>query len=840
MVCIALTGTADGFDFDQHLDLRDFEGAMELAAGDDSLEAEVLAAAGDFAGAALLFGRCFAEDPTPGILARAWETEAASEPPLSSVPAASLRGDLRRWGGAFAWSPGELLSLYGTALLLGDSALADSLILVLSASHPASDETYEALSWVFWDGLYPVWYDDTARVAFLEGFLDAWGPVSEPWRSEAHRNILSSTLMTADSLDWEERFEEWLESCPGNPQACLSGAALYIDRNSDPIRGLELAERGLRLVQEGYAPVGMPAAEWEITGPALEADLVMRRCHALLLTGDAAGALAGILPVSRSDLFGAQDSHTRASCLWLEGEARLALADSSGAVEAWLEAAVLGDERNRWTDSSLAALGGLLPGGTDPESLGRELLDYEGPVFEDVSSWLGPDSLRRGSRVSWCDFDGDGLPDLLAGSDLYRNDSGRGFTRVTEEAFGDGSGGTGGLWGDIDRDGRPDLVTSGNPVRVWLQRGHGFEDRTDSLGIEPTDALVEGVGLVDWNADGWLDLYLASYESGLGEGTEDAFYLGGPGGFRECLDSLGMVPFLGEPLCGRGVSPCDFDRDGDVDVFVSDYRLQENLLWENTSSGATNSALTLGVAGHEKDGWWGHTIGSAWGDADGDGDWDLFSANLAHPRYIGISDRSELLLREAEGFRDVRAESGIRYEETHSNPVWGDFDDDGLLDLYVTSVYEGRRSFLYRCTDSAPSYAEVGFLSGSRVFDGWGAAAADFDLDGRLDLAVGTGHGPVLLRNVTHGGHWLLVRVIPPGGVNPSGLGCVVEATQGDAVLLRQVPGGSGTTSQDDALLHFGLPSGEPVDLRLYVPGSSSPVWEREGVEPGTLVTAGP
>jgi hypothetical protein len=584
----------------------------------------------------------------------------------------------------------------------------------------------------------------------------------------------------------------------------------------------------------------MPSEEWGITEPALEADLVFRSCQAMLLGGDPGSALQTLLPISRSERFGASDYHTRAPYLWLEGESRIALSDTAGAMDAWLEATILGDERNRWTDSSLTALNRLLPDGSAPEAWGRERLGYDGPVFEDITAWLGPDSLVTGSRVSWCDYDRDGWPDLLAGRDLYRNDRGECFIRVTDRVFADTCRGTGGIWGDLDRDGWPDLVTSGNPVQVFLHRTGGLEDCTESMGLLSTDALVEGVGLADWNADGWLDIYLASYESGLGEGTDDSFFLGGPDGFSECRDSIGMVPFLGDPLCGRGVSPCDFDRDGDVDIFVSNYRLQENFLWENTPSGAVSSAPARGVAGHEKDGWWGHTIGSVWGDADGDGDWDLFSANLAHPRYIGISDRSELLMQAEGAFRDSREASGILYEETHSNPLWGDFDNDGLLDLYITSIYEDRRSFLYHGANTSPQYEEAGFLSGSRVFNGWGAAAADFDLDGRLDLVVGSGEGPVLLRNVTEGGNWLLVRVVPPEEVNPSALGCVLEAHQGDAVLLRQVSGGSGTTSQDDALLHFGLPSDGPVDLRLYVPGSVSPVWELEGVLPGCLVVAGP
>jgi hypothetical protein len=229
------------------------------------------------------------------------------------------------------------------------------------------------------------------------------------------------------------------------------------------------------------------------------------------------------------------------------------------------------------------------------------------------------------------------------------------------------------------------------------------------------------------------------------------------------------------------------------------------------------------VAGHDKDGWWGHTIGSAWADFDNDGDWDLFSANLAHPRFIDISDRSELLVDENGSFRDERAARGIGYEETHSVPAWGDWNNDGLLDLYITSVYEGRRSFMYLQQPDG-TFLDVTLLSGTRVHNGWGAASADFDRDGRLDLAVGSGSGMRLFRNVTEGGRWLLVEVDPPEAVNASGIGCTVEIVQEGVARLRQVSGGSGTTCQDGAVLHFGLPSDAGVDWSLFVPGSAEPV----------------
>lgn len=826
--------------FEQELLVRNFEEAILLAGESDSLKALVFDAAGDNAAAAVLFDRAFRLSPSDDLFAMLWSV-LAEDSRSTGESLLLFREESSRWIPLLEWSSETLLSLVQTASALGDSLLADSLTNVILEKYPLSDEAYELLGWEFWDVLYPVWYNDSAKIVVLEDFIENRGGYSDVWRSHAWRYLLDASLGTADSTHWEELINFWLESCPEHPQPYLTGAGLYLERDSDCTKAIELAETGLRLLEAGWYPIGMSDEEWEITEDAMKANLLMKKCQALLSLGNVSEAYYEVSTISGGSVFGINDYHTRAPYLWLEGKCALALGDTAQAIDAWLESLVLGDERNRWADSSLVSLMPCLPSNVSPESYGRESMDYDGPIFEDVTFMLGSDSTVRGSRVSWCDWNADGWPDLLLGGDLYRNDSGTGFTRVTGSVLPDSIDFNGGIWGDIDCDGLPDLVTPGNPVRVLLNREGQLIEMTEELGLIPPENSVEGVGLLDWNADGWLDIYLASYEKSgsIGEGTADQFYLGSSHGFREVSDSIGMEPFLGLDLCGRGVSPCDYDRDGDMDIFVSNYRLEENFLWENTGNGALNSALMTGTAGRENEGWWGHTIGSIWGDCNGDGEWDLFSANLAHPRYISFSNRSELLLQENGSFADFRAAAGISYEETHSNPVWGDFDNDGLLDLYITSIYENRRSFLYRCSNLLPEYTDVSFLSGTRVYNGWGAAAADFNIDGRLDLVIGSGSGPVLLMNVTDGGNWLLVRVISPQGTNPSGLGCTVEITQGNRIFIRQISGGSGTTSQDASVLHFGLPSDNPVDIKLFVPGEAAHVWEDKNILPDTLITIG-
>lgn len=822
IICAAASGTAG---FTESLSVRDFDTAMELAAGSDSLSAVVLRAAGADAAAAALLSSAFRTRPSAPLLSLMWEAIASDPGHGVHLQAGLLREALQEWGGRLTWEPPELLSLAGSSASLGDSVLADSLTRLLILSHPSSEEAFMALAGEFYGNLYPVWNDDSSMILVLDDFIAEWGAASDHWRSTAWRYRLSSLLETPDSSAWRSCLDDWLESCPHDPRARLSGAGLLIERDSAFAEALWLADEGLDLFGRAGRPSGMPEGQWLLTAASMEAGLHHRRLQALAGTGSTVEALSDLEDVISKISFHIDDHSTAASLHCLRGDLMLAAGDTTEALDSYAEAAILGDTHNRWAASAEEAMKSILPNDMTPVEWARAHRNYTGPVFLDMTELLGPDSVLRGTRVSWCDYDRDGRPDLFAGSTLFRNTGGASFEDVTSQAGLDGCRGNGGVWGDIDHGGFPDLVTSGDPVQVFLNRNGVFEEATDGMGVGRTEGSAEGVALVDWNADGWLDLYVASYEKGLGEGTSDLFFLGGREGFREAGDSIGMVPFLGRALCGRGVSPCDFDRDGDMDIFVSNYRLQENLLWENENGRASGTALPRGVAGTNDGGWWGHTIGSAWGDFDNDGDWDLFCANLAHPRYIEFSDGSMLLENEGGTFTDVRAEAGIRFEETHSSPVWGDFDNDGWLDLYVTSVYPDRRSFLYRNRGDG-TFEDVTWLSGARVLNGWGAASADFNTDGRLDLAVGSGDGPVLFMNTTAGGSWVLVEVIPPAGCNPSGIGCTVVLEQDGLLLLRQVEGGSGTSCQNGAVLHFGLPEEAPFTLKLHVPGTCGPVGE--------------
>jgi hypothetical protein len=183
-------------------------------------------------------------------------------------------------------------------------------------------------------------------------------------------------------------------------------------------------------------------------------------------------------------------------------------------------------------------------------------------------------------------------------------------------------------------------------------------------------------------------------------------------------------------------------------------------------------------------------------------------ASLAHPRLLGLSDISALYVPSSDGevFESHFEDVGFRYQETHSDPSFVDVDLDGDLDLFITSVYIDAPSFLY--LNQGGMFTDFTWLAGVRVSNGWGAAWADYDRDGDMDLLACAGKAPRLLRNETQEFQrsWLEVKV--SGNKSPgSGIGTkvMVQTPDGSGRWLREIRAGRGTGNQDQTVAHFGL-----------------------------------
>ncbi len=450
-----------------------------------------------------------------------------------------------------------------------------------------------------------------------------------------------------------------------------------------------------------------------------------------------------------------------------------------------------------------------------------------GQLFTDMS---GEVPLGGGSCVAWGDYDNDGHVDLLVngGVKLYKNDGAGGFIDVTEASgLSDLPGGTySGVWGDFNNDGFPDIFAAGSgptwaPDYLIINQGDGTFDWTDVY----TDFWVTAAaGWGDYNNDGLIDLYVPAAEVWSGAGgtyQADVFYENrGDGTFEDMTQECGLG---GMPACyGRSVAWCDYDEDGDQDVYISNYRLHPNFLWDNQGDGTfIERSQELGIQGDEEyyqgnGPYYGHTIGSAWGDINNDGDFDLVTANLAHGgHYLEFSDITKVYLNNGApdyDFMDWLPESsGITYKETHSSPAFADFDHDGDLDVVITCVYNFPKAHLYENLGNAV-FQDITDEWGIVAKNSWGAAWADYDEDGDLDLIVSSTDGLKLCRNDASDGAW--VKILLTGkDSNKAAVGARVDIETAGLHQARQVEAGMGTcSSQNSPFVHFGLGSALIID----------------------------
>ena len=441
--------------------------------------------------------------------------------------------------------------------------------------------------------------------------------------------------------------------------------------------------------------------------------------------------------------------------------------------------------------------------------------------FEDVTEKMGLTGFVNSAdfwAVAWGDFDNDGWVDLYVPGGLWRNDRGVRFIKVEGPPSASDVQQISGIWGDYDNDGYLDLYcfsTQQIPSAKLYRniKGKKFIDVTEKMKIphRPMKTCL-GAAWGDFNSDGYLDLYVGGYGGDGGGYQPDCILMNDAG---KSFKLTWKTKDKNRPA--RGIIACDFDEDGDLDVYVSNYRLVPNLLWVNDGKGGFKEVAKLyGVAGDGDLGAWGHTIGSAWGDLDNDGLFDLFVGNFSHPP--AYQDRPKFYRNLGPDgkfhFKDLSKKVGLRWQESYATPALADFNNDGYLDFFLTTSYTGG-NVLYR-NNGDWSFTEVTGEANIVTGPNEQAAWADYDNDGDLDLFT----GGKFFQNQGSRNNWLKVRIEGNGKVNRSGIGTQVRIKTKNGILTRQVEGATGEGNQNDLTLHFGLGSRkEPVELLITWPG---------------------
>ena len=410
--------------------------------------------------------------------------------------------------------------------------------------------------------------------------------------------------------------------------------------------------------------------------------------------------------------------------------------------------------------------------------------------------------------VAWGDYNQDGYVDLLYHGRIYHNNAGTNFTQISPDL-------EPGIFADYDNDGDLDIFSK---TVNYLYRNDAGTYTLVSFPTSPTSFSL-GSCWFDRGTDGDVDIFETGYFADGWPPQLDKIFNNNTGAFAYDWSLSGQY--------GRGVTACDFDENGNMDVYICDYLQTPNRLYYFNSNGTfSDQAVTYGIAGDPTDGQgYGHSIGAAWGDLDDDGHVDLFVANLNHPDSRRSEDSKFYRNMGPAGswhFQDMTDTAQMTWQESYASPALGDYDNDGDLDLFVTTTY-ATASFgvenhctLHRNNGDwtfEDVTDDVG-LSGLSVTGNTDAAWADFDNDGDLDLATTAR----LFINSGNGRHWLKVRLEGDGtNVSRDAIGTQVRITMPDGrILTRQVESGTGQGNQNDLTLHFGLGNHTgPVNLQV-------------------------
>ncbi|MBM3215973.1 CRTAC1 family protein [Candidatus Poribacteria bacterium] len=417
-------------------------------------------------------------------------------------------------------------------------------------------------------------------------------------------------------------------------------------------------------------------------------------------------------------------------------------------------------------------------------------------TFRDVTDAAGVGDTGYGTGVCAGDYDNDGWTDLFVTNYgktiLYRNQGDGTFRDVTVAAgVADPRWSTAAAFGDIDNDGDLDLYVvfyckwdlsrnttceeqgvpiycgpeayEGDADRLFRNNGDGtFTDITREAGVYQPGGKGLGVRFTDVDDDGDVDIYVAN------DGTPNFLFINdGSAHFEEMAWMAGVdADENGNPQGSMGVAVGDYDRDGRLDIVVTNFQRQYNTVYHNDGSGFYRDAsFTSGLGATLPNVSWG----TALFDADNDGWLDLFIAN-------------------------------------------GHIQD--LVDEYDATTSYAQRNSLYRNRRDA-TFEDISGDAGSGIAlvkVSRGTAFGDYDNDGDIDILVSNAHDTAdLLRNDSERGNYLLVS-LEGRQSNWLGIGARLTATVGGSSLRTEVCSGGSYISQNDVRAHFGLGDAVQVD----------------------------
>lgn len=498
---------------------------------------------------------------------------------------------------------------------------------------------------------------------------------------------------------------------------------------------------------------------------------------------------------------------------------------------------------------------------------------HQAPVLDSKLDRIMPEVASMGASVSIVDFDRDGWPDIYVvnsaiGSKnaLYRNMRDGTFKDVAQEmGIADvnqaGTGvSTGAVWGDYDNDGYEDLflIKWGRPELYHNERGHGFKRVTEQAGLPPWINANTAIWF-DYDGDGLLDLFVGGYyaenidlwhltttrimpdsfEYAKNGGRKYLFHNLGNGKFEEVSEKLG----INSHRWALAAAAVDLRGSGHPDLFVAnDYGVSE--LYFNDGKHFREVGQRTGVGFAPKSG-----MNAAFGDILNQGRYAVYVSNISEDGIL-IQGNNLWVPKEATSGDTIKYENlardfGVELGGWSFGAQFGDLNNDGNLDLYLTNGYislDHTRSYWYDFSrvaggnstiigdannwpafdgrslsgyqnkrvwlnDGAGKFIDVAKAAGvTDTYDGRAVALADLWNRGVLDVVVANQKGPLLIykNTVTPENEWIEFDLEGTSS-NRSAIGAQVTLFWNGQHQVQEVSGGSGFAAQNDRRLHFGV-----------------------------------
>lgn len=445
--------------------------------------------------------------------------------------------------------------------------------------------------------------------------------------------------------------------------------------------------------------------------------------------------------------------------------------------------------------------------------------------LKDITMDAGVDATLNNRSIACADINKDGFYDLLVRGTLYIYNKSKGYVYYDDMTANVGLSGTpqASAFIDMDNDGDLDILFLGVDSLSYLytNEGGGTFIKKELTNI-PKLVSVSSYSIGDIDGDNYPDLFIGQLWGTYPEALPNFLMLNdGAGGFTDVSERL----YPGNPPArrSRGSQFVDYDNDGDLDLYVTNYYLEIDELYNNQGDGTFYDAIYNTTIDQNQTGS-NHGTGVDWSDYDNDGDMDLLLSQFAHPPFVKQYDhrattiyRNELNGGSNVTFTDTRDDNGIELEETFAGCSWGDINNDGLQDIMTTVFYGCRYVDIYMQKPDNTFEIRTQEFGVQNITTGTDAAWIDLNNDGKLDLIAGEGNKVRLWLNQAPFYNNFVSFDLVSTSTNSQAIGARAYVYANGKTYMQEVSAGRGQNIQKPARLHFGLAQANMLDSIIVV-----------------------